>query len=57
MKGKVTVIREHVRSELRLQVLKTVRDFKSQLYPKTKIKISDKDMIHVLSSIISRRTE
>jgi hypothetical protein len=45
----------HVREELKLKVLTAITTFKSDDVPDFG-KLKDKDIIHVLSSIITRRT-
>lgn len=49
-----TIKRWRLREEMKIRVLETLYGFKSQEEPR--LKVTDDDMIHVLSSIIARRT-
>lgn len=47
--------KERVRTELTIKILKTIRDFESEEEPD--IKLSNEDIINVLSSMIVKRTD
>lgn len=48
--------KELVRKELSLELLKVINEFKSKEVPTYK-KLTKEDIIHVLSSMIARKTE